>query len=69
MTKVEKIEYIINAARSVSKDTDYNKRERRFSSVRVKMLKTRDEDIEMLYNRVITEGAEKVFSKDSYKKK
>lgn len=60
--KNEMIEYILEEARKVSRDTDIKKRERKIKMARFNLKKSTEEQVENLYNRVKEEGAEKVFS-------
>lgn len=60
--KNEMIEYILEEARKISKDTDIKKRERKIKMARFNLKKSTEEQVENLYNRVKEEGAEKVFS-------
>lgn len=75
MTKKEQIEYIISEAEKAgrarvdkkkyneqSRKKEYKKIERNSSSARLYLVRSTEKQVEDLYNRVIKEGAEKVFA-------
>ncbi len=55
------IDFIISSARDASKIKDKKKRERMLSNAKIHLIKSTDNEVETLYDRVKKEGAEAVF--------
>lgn len=60
--KKEAIQNILSAARSVSKEKNIKKRERRIKEAEFNLKRSTDEQVLKLWQRVQDEGAENVFA-------
>lgn len=70
-TKVENINEIISQARSVSKEKNAKKRERKLNAARINFLKAKDEEVQAVLDEIHRVGAEAYFNRkaDEYAKK
>lgn len=70
-TKVENINEIISQARSVSKEKNAKKRERKLNAARINFLKAKDEEVQAVLDEIHRIGAEAYFNRkaDEYAKK
>lgn len=70
-TKTENINEIINQARSVSKEKNAKKRERKLNAARINFLKAKDEEVQAVLDEIHRVGAEAYFNRkaDEYAKK
>ncbi|MEE0992505.1 MAG: hypothetical protein UH542_05965 [Bacteroidales bacterium] len=70
-TKTENINEIINQARSVSKEKNVKKRERKLNAARINFLKAKEEEVQAVLDEINRVGAEAYFNRkaDEYAKK
>ena len=70
-TKTENINEIISQARSVSKEKNAKKRERKLNAARINFLKAKEEEVQAVLDEINRVGAEAYFNRkaDEYAKK